>query len=199
MSPTATTTYTVTVVDVNGCSDTASVIIIVNSLPIVTFSGLDSSYCLTDPVAETMIGSPSGGTFNGPGINENNFEPFNAGVGNHTITYTYTDGNNCTNSYSQIVSVNACTGIKGISFAKGVSLFPNPSNGKFILELNQVEKMDLNISIINMLGREIFSEMIGHFKGTYKEEFDLSGHSSGIYLLKIRANKEDINRKINIK
>ena len=48
-----------------------------------------------------------GGTFSGPGIIGASFSPVAAGTGIHSVTYTYTDGNGCTNSSSQQVVVNA--------------------------------------------------------------------------------------------
>jgi hypothetical protein len=47
-----------------------------------------------------VTGSPAGGVFTGAGILFKNgkyyFNPFNATLGTHLITYTYTDGNGCT-------------------------------------------------------------------------------------------------------
>ncbi|MBK7338439.1 MAG: HYR domain-containing protein [Saprospirales bacterium] len=47
-----------------------------------------------------------GGTYSGPGVNAGMFNPATAGIGAHTITYTYTDGNNCTNSCTFTITVN---------------------------------------------------------------------------------------------
>jgi len=49
--------------------------------------------------------TPQGGTFSGSGVNGLIFNPAVAGVGTHKITYTFTDGNGCTNSASQDVVV----------------------------------------------------------------------------------------------
>jgi len=75
-----------------------------NTLPTVSFSGLPASACNSDGIS-TLLGSPSGGTFSGPGISGNDFNPFTAGVGTHTITYSYTNGNGCSNSATQNVIV----------------------------------------------------------------------------------------------
>ncbi|MBL4818087.1 MAG: hypothetical protein JKY15_02480, partial [Deltaproteobacteria bacterium] len=85
--PASTTNYTVTGVNANGCSNTDDVIITVNSVPIVTFTGLDTVYCESD-AAVILTGSPTGGTFSGPGIIENKFDPSSAGKGTHEVVYT---------------------------------------------------------------------------------------------------------------
>ncbi len=51
-------------------------------------TGIPSVICLTPTIYE-LIGSPSGGVFTGDGIvNGNQFNPFEAGIAEHTITYT---------------------------------------------------------------------------------------------------------------
>ncbi len=108
-SPVSTTTYTATSTNVFGCINSSDVTVAVNVLPTVNFSGLASSYCTTSPPV-TLTGSPVGGTFSGPGMTGNSFDPAAAGTGTHSITYSYTDGNGCSNSISQQVTVNAvCT------------------------------------------------------------------------------------------
>lgn len=96
-------TYTYT--DVNGCVNSETQTVTVTALPLVGFSGLALQYCV-DASSVTMTGNPTGGTFTGPGVSGSAFDPAVAGVGSHTITYTYTDGNTCTNSISQTVVVN---------------------------------------------------------------------------------------------
>ncbi len=99
-------TYTVTVTDENGCTATCSYTVSEPGPLNVGFTGLATTYCSTD-ASVTLTGTPSGGTFSGPGISGNNFDPAAAGAGVHTITYTYSDGT-CSNSASQQVTVNSC-------------------------------------------------------------------------------------------
>ena len=42
------------------------------------------------------VGFPTGGTYSGTGVVSRIFDPAAAGTGTHAITYTYTDGNGCT-------------------------------------------------------------------------------------------------------
>jgi hypothetical protein len=53
------------------------------------------------------VGSPSGGTFSGPGVSGSTFNPATAGVGNHRILYVVTNANGCTDSATQTITVNA--------------------------------------------------------------------------------------------
>ena len=101
---TGTHTITYSITDGNGCSNSSSQTVTVNPLPNVSFSGLASSYC-PNAGNVSLSGSPSGGTFSGPGVSGNTFSPSSAGTGTHTITYTYTNGNGCTNSTSQSTTV----------------------------------------------------------------------------------------------
>lgn len=108
--PSATTEYKViNVVDGNGCAISGnldSLEIFVNSLPVVNFTGLDAQYC-SDAATSTLNPSPAGGTFTGSGINITSFNAGTAGVGNHTINYSYTDANGCSNDIDQSTIVYA--------------------------------------------------------------------------------------------
>lgn len=128
-------TYTYT--DLNGCYNSESQPIVVSTLPVVAFTGLDTAYCV-DASAATLIGIPAGGTFTGLGVSGNNFDPAVAGVGVHNITYTYTDGNGCTNDSIRSVTVNALpvVSFSGLSpayciDASGNILIGAPAGGLF--------------------------------------------------------------------
>ncbi|PKR79827.1 hypothetical protein CW751_12785, partial [Brumimicrobium salinarum] len=132
---THTITYTIT--DGNGCSATTSETVIVSSVPDATFSGLSADYCV-DAGSVTLNPAQSGGTFSGPGITGNDFDPNAAGVGTHTITYTITDGNGCSATETKPVTVNALpdASFNGLPSAfcvdaSGVTITPTIAGGTF--------------------------------------------------------------------
>ncbi|MFO8055348.1 MAG: BNR-repeat neuraminidase N-terminal domain-containing protein, partial [Bacteroidales bacterium] len=97
-------TVTYTYNDTYGCSNDTSQTVEVLPVPTVNFSGLANMYCITD-IAVSLNGSPAGGTFTGPGINGNQFDPATAGAGTHSITYSYTDASGCSNTDTQTTQV----------------------------------------------------------------------------------------------
>ena len=65
-------------------------------LPDVTLNFSDDIICSNDGAILLTDGSPSGGFYTGTGImGTNYFNPNTAGVGTHTITYTYIDLSGC--------------------------------------------------------------------------------------------------------
>lgn len=97
-----TITYTLTVSE-DGCIDEDELVLTVNPLPTVNISPY-GPYCQNDPPV-TLSGSPSGGTWSGAVSGGNMFNPMTSGPGLHTVTYTFTDANNCTNSASIQIEV----------------------------------------------------------------------------------------------
>ncbi|MBU0489166.1 MAG: hypothetical protein KKD31_14565, partial [Bacteroidetes bacterium] len=102
VSPSNTTIYTVTVSEVNGCSDTESYSVIVNANPVAVISG-DNSLCDGDSTVLTASGGTvfiwSGGQ-NTAAITVN---PANS----VTYTVTVSDANGCSDSETYAVTVNA--------------------------------------------------------------------------------------------
>jgi len=100
------------VTDANSCYNKDSFNIVINAAPIVNMGSLASSFC-SNSQAVTLSGTPIGGSFTGMGVSGNNFDPAAAGVGSHSISYTFTDNNGCSNTdlasttVSQIHGVNA--------------------------------------------------------------------------------------------
>jgi hypothetical protein len=93
-------------------TNSTNVISFGNTLPVVSFSGLSTTYCGSDP-AVLLTGSPAGATglFTGQGISDNgdgtaSFDPACVSAGIHTITYTYTDPvSGCSNDEVHSVTV----------------------------------------------------------------------------------------------
>ena len=166
---------------VYGCDSVIKTTLILLPLPLLSFTGLDSVYCLNDLPA-ILFPTPFGGVFTGPGMFGLQFNPDSAGVGTHTITYSNFGGNGCLGSISQTVTVG-CVGMDewGTSF-NPVQVYPNPNTGKFTIEIDVLEKPGhLEIKLINATGQEVFQSWIDHQGKVIGIHPDYLGE--GLYLL----------------
>jgi len=112
-SPTSTTTYAVTVTDLNSCSNTDEVLVTVLPLP-TAFAGSDTAVCTGDSVLISATGGISYAWSSGDSV------PSFAVAPTATSTYivTVTDANGCSDSDDIIVTANSTP---TISLASGLS------------------------------------------------------------------------------
>ena len=89
-----------------GCSASVTNTVFVNVLETIIWSNVLVPQCINSTSYILTGGSPSGGTYSGIGVIGNNFNASLAGVGTHTLTYSYTDLNGCTNSTTNSITVN---------------------------------------------------------------------------------------------
>ncbi|MCJ8292312.1 MAG: PKD domain-containing protein [Flavobacteriales bacterium] len=130
---TAAGTYTDLTLNAAGCDSTIITNLTVNPNPTVSIEPTTIDTLCTSSASITLVGTPGAGTFSGTGVTGSVFDPLAAGVGSHTITYSFTDGNGCSGSTSVIAIVEDCTnGIQEVGL-EGVSLFPNPNEGIFMI------------------------------------------------------------------
>lgn len=187
-------TITYTVTNANGCSDDATDIIIVNSAPNVTFTINDNSACVNHPPYVVSGGSPSGGVYTGTGMTGSSFNPGAAGAGNHTITYTVTDGNGCTGQATDVINVSSCVGIDEVKEEELITIFPNPSNGLFTIQYENPNIDIVKIEVYNTIGQQVFSN-------TYNGptiQIDLNNLVNGAYIVFMDANGNRVMKKIII-
>jgi hypothetical protein len=178
-TPSATTTYTVVGTSPEGCTDTAFQTLIVNQLPNVTFTSSLNTACTTDAPYTLTGGSPAGGTYSGPGVSGTTFTASVAGTGTHTITYFYTDANNCSASATHTISVSPCVGISETGVAGSVNIFPNPfSTG---ITISRSVDSEVTVNVYDAQGRLVLTKKAN---GT-TVELETSALANGVYSLQL--------------
>lgn len=181
-------TYMVDVTDANSCSSSDTISVTINALPSVTTTASNMSPCVNDGLV-TLTGLPAGGTWSGPGVTGNSFNPTTAGTGAHILTYTYTDSNGCTSSSLLTINVNPCTGVSEQLFANGITFYPNPSSGVFTLAVN-ANVGDLDICIVDAQGRTVYASTETNVTAGFTKVISLEDVASGFYLMKLSTGSE---------
>ncbi len=165
-------TGTITVKNANTCVSKPGTVfsVIVHSLPVVTSGGLAVNYCY-DAAVQTLTGSPAGGTFSGTGITNaatGTFDPVIAGSGLKTITYSYTDANNCSGASShsttvltKAASVDSCKTVVISSMDANIANTFTPNNDgvndEFKVNYTGTPASDFNLTIFDRWGTLVFS------------------------------------------
>lgn len=84
----------------------------------------------------------------------------------------------------------------GRTLKKELVASPNPSSGIFKIHFETEQREDLYLRVTDMLGHEIYSRQVKGFNGFYEADLDLSGKSSGIYLLQVEFGGQRYTQKL---
>jgi PKD repeat protein len=150
--------------------------------------------CDTDPSFMLTGGSPAGGVYSGTGVSNGYFDPAVAGLGTHTITYTYTASNGCENSAEQTLFVDECTGLEEAG-ENSFQVYPNPTSGEF--EISFFSAGDASIQVFNILGMKV-AQFISYGNGSIQQKVNIGNHENGIYFVYINTGSETWVKKIKL-
>lgn len=165
--------YTVTVND--GCTTpnaSAVFTVVANALPNMSAATNNTLLC----VGETATLTASGADTYTWSTTETTVEIAVSPTITVDYTVTGTDANGCVNSAVVTQDVSACTGIKVAEAADAISVYPNPSNGSYTIDL----PVDAQVEITNQLGQVIYSKSLAQGKNL----ISINEYAEGVYFLK---------------
>lgn len=176
------TTGTISVTAENNCgiSTASDLTIAVNALPTVTLDAFGIN-CTTDADFTLTGGSPAGGNYFIDGTPATTFDP-SIGAGTYTVTYEYTDGNNCVATATQDIAVDICSGIENIN-AENILLFPNPTTNELFIKLN---KGTYNVTLFDAVGKQL-NNYHWQLNNTTTKNINTSHFSNGVYYINLKA------------
>lgn len=123
-------------------------------------------------------------------------------LGTYTLCLTITSqggGIACTSTYCDTVvitvkasgtTLNVLPPGAGLSLEENSSIqslevYPNPSNGNFVLELNATHTSTIKLSVVNLAGQEIYTELNSVSPGVNVIQLNQASLSTGVYLLQV--------------
>lgn len=188
-----TTTYTVTVEDANGCENSDAVNVTVEEGP-ATDAGDDMVACIYHG-SIALSGTPSGGTFSGPGVTNNEFNPADAGLGSHEITYVVESAAGCDGVGTLTIEVDECLAVDEFDGLDNVVLMPNPARDYVDIVVSPTVNIQ-SIEVIAVTGQAV-STTIAANGNTHR--VDLSHVNTGAYFIRITSDEAQVTRKIIVK
>ncbi len=140
---------------------------------------------------DVFLGHLKTGEPNGSGWNEFSISGY---YSNDNLTGVVNlDNNSCGTTTANLFRTNALSVTENI-LKKSISIYPNPNNGKFNIDLKEVNSK-IQLEIFNVWGQKIDKDF--NLKHT-TNEIDFSSIAKGIYLIKINDGENSYTEKMVI-
>jgi hypothetical protein len=180
----------ITVAAVNDCGSSAIAVlnVTINAAPNVDLV-LEESYCSNLGTIMLSGGLPMGGTYTGPGVEDNILDPSGFVDSTYTWTYTYEDPTSgCSNTAVDSAFVGIC--LSATEWTQGtIHIFPIPTDGQ--IQVNTGIPYPISATLLTIDGK-----LLENFILTGSQEMDLSAYPSGTYILRLNSKGEILTRKI---
>ncbi|MBA3663155.1 MAG: T9SS type A sorting domain-containing protein [Bacteroidetes bacterium] len=94
------------------------------------------------------------------------------------------------------LSVNTCViGIRELTYAQGINIFPNPNSGEFFITFdNNLE--EVKVEIENVLGEKLYANYYSSVFAGSTFRINVSELSNSVFLLKIKIGRKEIVKRI---
>ncbi|MCK5346658.1 MAG: T9SS type A sorting domain-containing protein, partial [Candidatus Heimdallarchaeota archaeon] len=187
-----------------------SVFVLVQNIPSV-YVGADTLICdnailqlepeisLYDHIYWTTNGD---GYFEDPDVENTVYIPGDNDIANGSVQLTIEAFALSPCSYNVtdkiVVTLDPCTGIDQIGISPETNIVPNPNNGLFTIKMKYFDKSDIQLSIVDIQGKEVFEKIL-ESKTKIEESLNLQGLPMGTYYLKIIGDKFTRIEKLIIK
>jgi hypothetical protein len=119
------------------------------------------------------------------------------GIGSGKVQAIITNPQGCNDTSSLTLSVSN-VGIKELQSLSQLELYPNPNNGDFTLKITSAKASETRISLLNMLGQEVWTDNKTISAGA--QEIDLTTNvSAGVYMLRLQNEDGKVQRSVVVR
>jgi len=87
----------------------------------------------------------------------------------------------------------------GLVQEEDVAIYPNPSNGVFTISVSNLAAQQVQLTILNVIGNEIYRETLKAGEPRLTKTINLDQHAKGLYYVKLEADNYSAVRRVVIK
>jgi PKD repeat protein len=176
------------IIDNNQCESFDTAYVVIDSLPVLV-GNVPSRICFDGGIINLNYYTPVNGIYSGPGVTNNQIDPWQAGIGYQVLNYEYTKASGCSASTSFLLNIETCVGVEEtIDNDITITLFPNPVNEQLFVHFSKHQNTYKKFEIINVSGQKIQEELISP---TSQIQLNTSMLASGFYLFKLLGEQEE--------
>ena len=81
------------------------------------------------------------------------------------------------------------SGVENDGLMSSMSVYPNPTNGKFTVSISNAEASDLTVELVNISGQVVYRNEVKAVY-SYNEDIDAGSFAKGVYYLKVNNGEE---------
>lgn len=96
------------------------------------------------------------------------------------------------------ITVNAPVGVAEKTKELSASIYPNPNNGAFTLEVNTLKNQNVNMKVVNASNVSVYEESNVQINGQLVKKLNLN-LSSGVYFVVLESNGNKVSQKFLVK
>ncbi|MBL4753556.1 MAG: T9SS type A sorting domain-containing protein [Flavobacteriales bacterium] len=190
--------YSVLVTDANGC--TANTAVTISEPTALSATAAFTNETVAGANDGTITVTPSGGvtpyspSWIGPaGFTSTSLTLVNLAPGTYQLTLT--DASGCTTSLTQII-LDGVIGILEVVNNVEFKVYPNPSTGQFVVELNNLDNGEYKIEIRNIIGQLVITETVNDSNGNFYKNITLDTGKNGVYFISLVSEAGKITKKL---
>ncbi len=188
-------TYTLDITDACG-SGTESVTVEEYTTPVAGFTSTTSFATASFTNTSTASGNTTYSWDFGDTNTSTDTDPIHAYSNTITYTVTMTATNECgTDTFTDTVTLSPL-GLDDLFLNGDVSVYPNPSNGEFTIDMTVLADSDITVQVENILGAIVYVSAPGSVQGTYSENISLGNAPAGMYFVRVLAGEQQLVKKI---
>jgi parallel beta-helix repeat protein len=195
ISVTSTGTYSVSISSTCGSANDAVEVVQSTDIPTASFT-TENSF-LTTAFTNTSGNAESYMWKFGDGNMSAEVSPLHVYKGEGTYTVMLKAVNSCSSDSVESDVVIHITSLEESDFAEQVKVYPNPSDGRFSLELNFENSKDAGLQIYDIAGNLVYTESYRNIIFT-NNLIDISGYPSGSYTLVLVVDNQFVTHKLII-